>query len=421
MEGAAQAALFSFCVAKSRAGARASPLFVYVDAMIAAAALAVLAFWVAGALQAIVNLLTVPVLREAEPTTDGGPLVSVVIPARNEERSIRSTVEAMLAQTWRNLEVIVVDDQSEDSTGRIVSDLARSDARVRLVSGRERPDGWLGKPWALEQGGREAGGEWILFVDADVTYGPGAIASLMAEAGRYPAWQMIFVMPRLVARGFWEHVLMPALPSAVFLGMPIALSNRGRLVPLALGGGMGNLVRREAWRAIGGHERLRNAVVDDIGLARMLRRFGFRTRMVLAFDHASIRMYHGLGEIVQGFTKNMYSAFAGSLLMAPVFATLLSVVNLAPWIVAIGGAAGAFGQKETGIALATLGTIVAIRLVLYRALGFSLLAAIVLHPLETTLALFIFLRSTWVVEIRRNPTWRGRGYPERITTFGEWP
>jgi chlorobactene glucosyltransferase len=381
---------------------------------------AALALWLLAAVHAVVNLLTTPRLRDSEPD-EAGPLVSVVIPARNEERAIGQTVRAFLSQTWRSLEIIVVDDQSDDSTARIVGDLAKQDNRVRLVSGTDRPEGWLGKPWALEQGGREAEGEWILFVDADLTYGPKAIASLMAEAARHPDFAMFFVMPRLIAEGFWENVMMPALPCGLYLAVPIALANRGRAVQLALGGGTGNLVRAEAWRTIGGHERLHNAVVDDVGMARMLRRFGFRTRMVRAEDHASIRMYHGLGEIVHGFTKNAYSVFAGSLWKAVVFAGVASIVHLIPWVVAIGGVAGLFGESETAIAFATLGMIVATRLFLYRSLGFSLAAALLVHPLEIALTLYIFGRSTFVVGILGNPTWRGRGYPARVTTFGEPP
>lgn len=378
-----------------------------------------LAIWITLGLQSVVNILTAPRLREERPPADGGPLVSIVIPARNESRAIRGTLEAMLAQTWRNLEVIVVDDQSDDDTARIVEEIARSDGRVRLVLGVDRPEGWLGKPWALEQGGRAAKGEWILFVDADVHYEPAAIASLVAEICRHPDFHMLFVMPRVVAGSFWENVVMPGLACGLYLSVPIVISNRGRAVVLAIGGGTGNLVRAASWRAIGGHERLRNAVVDDIGLARMLRRFGFRTRMVRAEAFASIRMYHGLGEIVHGFTKNAYSVFAGSVPKAVVAATFASVVHLVPWVLAACGALGWIGGRESAIALATLGTILLTRSLLYSVLGFSQVAALLFHPLEIVLSLYVFARSTIVVGILRSVSWRGRGYPERITTFGE--
>jgi len=380
--------------------------------------LATLALWAALSIQAVVNVLTTPRLRESDPV-DGGPLVSIVIPARNEARAIRSTVEAMLAQTWSGVEIVVVDDQSDDDTGDIVESIARRDARVKLVRGVDRPEGWLGKPWALEQGGREAAGEWILFVDADIQYEASAIASLMAETSRHPDYDMLFVMPRVIAGSFWENVVMPGLPCALYLTVPIRLSNRGRAVPLALGGGTGNLVRAEAWRSIGGHERLRNAVVDDIGLARMLRRFGHRTRIVRAENLVSMRMYHGLTEIVHGFTKNAYSVFAGSPARAVMTAAFAIVIHLVPWVVAILGLTGRVGGLEAAAALATVGVMILTRLFLYATLGFSLFAAVVLHPLEILITLAIFVRSTFVVGIFRTVQWRGRGYPDRITTFGE--
>jgi len=130
-------------------------------------------------------------------------------------------------------------------------------------------------------------------------------------------------------------------------------------------------------------------------------------------------MYHGLGEIVNGFSKNAYSVFAGSVVRAAIAGLFASVVHLLPWAVAVAGIVGVIGNPETAVAVITLGMVVLTRVFLYSALGFSVVSAALLHPLEALVVLFVFIRSTILVGVRRNIRWRGRRYPDRITTFGE--
>ena len=363
----------------------------------------VLAFWVFALATTLLSLATVPRLRTRVPRRF--PRVSVVIPARDEERTIERTVRALLAQSYPELELIVVNDRSVDRTGEI---LAAFDG-VIVVDGEEPPPGWLGKPWALHQGSARATGELLLFVDADVIYEPEAVAALVAHLEERPEVALVGVLPNIVMRGFWEHVAMPNLAVFAYAFLPLWAVNRTRLRMLAVGGGSGNLVRRAAYDAAGGHESLKDAVVDDVGMARLLRRSGRRTGIVRAEQYVSVRMYHGLREIVGGFTKNAFAVFGYNYVVALLFLTLAVVFHLLPYALALTGHT---------LALAVVATIALTRLILFLSIGYRVDNALFGHPFMIATWLWILLRSIWFTGIRRQLHWRGRTYDAGGTKFG---
>ena len=365
---------------------------------------AILILWVASFIGTLLNLILIR--RLGAGVSISGPLVSVIIPARDEERSIEKTVRALLAQTYENLEVIVVNDRSTDRTGQILA--AIDDARLRVIDGVEPPAGWLGKPHALHQGAQHARGEMLLFVDADIHYAPDAVAAAVDDLRRHDA-RMITLLPHLEMHGFWENVAMPQLTLTAFTFIPTWLSNRTTIPRLGLGGGTGNLVWREAYDKAGGHEALKDAVIDDVGLARLVRRAGMRTQVVRAETLVSVRMYHGGREIVDGFTKNTFAVFGRRYLLAITLAILGLVFHVWPYVAAIAG---------NVLAIATVAVITLTRLILFAALRYSLLAAVFAHPLCMLVWTWIILRSMWITGIRKRLMWRGRTYDASRTRFG---
>lgn len=368
--------------------------------------LAVFIFWAFALVNLVLNLALLHRLRPNGATS--GPLVSVIIPARDEERMIGTTVRAMLAQTYDNLEVIVVDDRSTDATTSILDAIAGDDERLRVIRGEETPDGWLGKPWALHQGATRAGGELLLFVDADIIYAPGAVAAAVDYLQSSGAG-MVALMPHLELRGFWEHVAMPQLAMIAYVMLPTWLSNRTTLRRLGIGGGPGNLLRREAYERAGGHESLKDAVIDDVGMARLLRSHGIRTHTVRAEDLVSMRMYRGGREIVQGFTKNTFAAFDRSYVITLLVAIGGVVFSVWPY------AGAAMGSV---VSIATVVLITVARLILFAATGLNLIAAIFAYPLSVLLWTWMSLRSMWITGVRRQLAWRGRTYDASRTRFG---
>jgi chlorobactene glucosyltransferase len=334
------------------------------------------------------------------------PRVSVLIPARDEERRIGQTVRALLAQTYPALEIVVVNDRSTDGTAAILAGFA--DDRLRVVTGEEPPPGWLGKPWALHEAAAHARGELLLFMDADIHYEPEGIAAAVAYLERSGV-PMIALLPRLEMHGFWEHLAMPNLATMAFSVMPLWLANRTRSRVLAIGGGPGNLVFRADYEAVGGHEALKDSVVDDVALARLLRGGGRRTEMVRADDLVSVRMYHGLREVVDGFTKNTFTVFGRSYVAMVAVVLFSLIVHVLPYALALTGDVRA---------IATVAAITLTRVILFSALGYRLDNAILGNVPMILLWCGIFLRSAWVTGIRRRLHWRGRRYDASRTRFG---
>jgi glycosyltransferase involved in cell wall biosynthesis len=364
--------------------------------------------WLLALGRTILNLLLVPRLRVQPAPADPLPLVSVIVPARDEERMIGRTVRAFLAQTWPALELIVVNDRSTDATGAVLAQIAPKDSRLVVVDNEEPPAGWLGKPWAMHQGSLRARGELLLFVDADVLYEPNAVTAAVAHL-QQAGVPMLTLFPRFVMRGFWEHVAMPNLAFFAYTVLPLWLSNRTRWPLLGIGGGTGNLIRRADYDAVGGYEALRDAVVDDVGLARLVRRSGRRTTVALADHLLSVRMYEGLGEIVRGFTKNGFAVVGRSYVTMAVFLALGFLLHILPFFLALRG-------DLFGIASVTVLTLT--RVILFTALGYRLDNALFGHLPMLGVWFYIMLRSVWYTGIRRQLLWRGRTYDARGTKFG---
>jgi chlorobactene glucosyltransferase len=344
------------------------------------------------------------------------PPVSLVIPARNEERGIEEAVRSQLAQDYPDLEVVVVDDRSSDGTRGVLERLARQDGRLRVVAGVEPPSGWLGKPHALSEGAARATGDLLLFADADVRYDPRTLREAVAflEGGRL---DFLALLPGFEMRGFWENVLMPYVPIAYYFGLGF-LANSDRHRWIAAGGGAGNLVRRTAYEAVGGHAAIRDSVIDDVRLAMTVKRSGFRCRMARADDRVRVRMYRGFREVFDGFTKNVSYVFGGWFGLVFLLGTLLTVVaSLAPAGAIAGALLGArVPTAAVTLAAVALGLTVALRALLGVYLRWPLWGALT-QPLMAAVWTAIVARSLYWRFVRGEVVWRGRRYPARRARF----
>jgi chlorobactene glucosyltransferase len=372
---------------------------------------------VLGAVVLPVNLAAFPRLSIAASVTSPRrfPRVSIVIPARNEEMDIEGAIRSHLSQDYPDLQIVVVDDRSTDRTSEILHALAREAPRLTVVPGTDPPEGWLGKPHALWQGAAVADGELLLLADADVRYDPRALrdAVTVLEDRRL---DLLAFFPRFENRGFWENVLLPFLAVAVFLGFGfLALSRR---VPLAMGAGAGNLVRRRAYDAVGGHAAICDAVVDDVRLAVVVKRAGFRVAAFRAEDRVAVRMYRGFCEVWNGFTKNVawaYNGPGGAVLFA--LTALLLAVGIAP-VVTLGAAAAGLpvSKSNVGLALAVFLSGVVLRGVLAAALRQPLWPAAA-HSLMAAVWAGIIFRSFYWKLVRKTVVWRGRRYAAAKARF----
>jgi chlorobactene glucosyltransferase len=349
-------------------------------------------------------------LLERDP--GGLPSLSIVVPARDEERSIERCVRSLLAQRWLDLEVIVVDDRSSDATPRILERLAREDPRLRVTAGEELPPGWIGKPWALEQGTRLARGEWLLFTDADSFHDPSGAASALWFATMAGA-DALSIATRQELDTFWERATLPSILGMIlFVSGPLGAVNDPAKPKKAIANGQYILVSRRAYDALGGHAALRGEIVEDVAFARRLKADG-RFRFVLAGGErlASVRMYHSLGEIWAGFTKNVYVGADGNLAALAGGILFCTAISFAPPLLA----ARALAARRYGDALEALAASAAVIATAswgMRRAAFPRRLAL-LQPLGTAFFAAVIANSTWSVLSGRGVEWRGRRYFER--------
>jgi chlorobactene glucosyltransferase len=257
------------------------------------------------------------------------PLISVLIPARNEAANISRALDALLSQNYPAFEVIVADDRSEDDTPGILRDFAAKDPRLRLVEIRRLPEGWTGKNHALRQAAAIARGEILLFHDADVALDPGALSVLTSHflANRLDMFSLIL---RLDSRSFWEKALRVLAGSVLLFRFPLAKVNNPTS-SRAFANGQLIMMRAEVYRAVGGHDRVKSVLLEDIALARLVKAEGRRLGLACGFDLAAARMYSSLPDFWKGWTRIFYSAFGGNPARLLALALLLAVSSLFPY------------------------------------------------------------------------------------------
>jgi chlorobactene glucosyltransferase len=254
--------------------------------------------------------------RRAEGEGQDEPLVSVLIPARNEARVIDSTVCRLLGQSYRNLELIVLDDNSTDGTGDVAQRAAAGDQRLRVIQGKPLPAGWAGKNWACHQLGQAALGEVLIFTDADTVWDAHGLGALMQEMrGNHADLQTVW--PTQITETWAERLTVPNMALVVMGYLPILFTHYAPWSVFAAANGQVMAFRRTAYDRVDGHAGVRGAVVEDVKLARHIKAAGLRLRMADGNRLISCRMYTDWPSVRNGFAKSIvggYGSVAGVLL-----------------------------------------------------------------------------------------------------------
>jgi len=236
-----------------------------------------------------------------------GPLVSIVIPAKNEGEPIRRCLESALAQSYPSFEIVTVNDRSTDNTGAIIDELAaKNPDRLRAVHLTENPPaGWTGKCNALHHAVPQARGEWILFIDSDVTLEPNALRQTMAYCMQRDH-QMVSLILHVTDRTLIDSLITPVAASAMFGLFAIPMSNRDSQPDNAFANGQFILIRRDAYDKVGGHEAVKSAFSEDVALARLVKKAGYRPRTTLGDRSAHVRMYSTFSTGMRGWSRNFF-------------------------------------------------------------------------------------------------------------------
>jgi hypothetical protein len=351
----------------------------------------------------LLNLLVYRPIASRKSTIENS--VSILIPARNEERNIRTTLEAVLANRGCDFEVVVLDDHSTDRTAAIVNDLARRHERVRLESAPALPAGWCGKQHACFALAKQARYPLLVFIDADVRLATDALARMVVFMQRSGA-DLASGVPRQELGTFSDRLLLPLIHFILLGFLPMHAMRRTRLPAFAAGCGQLFIARRDAYKRCGGHAMLRDSLHDGIKLPRVFRRAGFRTDLFDATDIATCRMYPTNAETWRGLGKNATEGLAAPGTIVPMTALLLGGQVL-PFVLL----AFAPMLSTSGLMLAAFATAIACvpRLIAIRTFRQPLGAAL-LHPLGV-LALLAIQWHALVRHLAGKPSvWKGRAY-----------
>ena len=362
------------------------------------------------------NQYHLDIIVEPTPPPADAPLITVCIPARNEEMNIRACVESSLAQDYPNLDVIVLDDRSTDRTSDILRQLSAADGRLQVLHGAELSRGWAGKPHALFQASAAARGEWLCFVDADTFLSPTAISSCYAKALATNA-DMFTIMTFQILGSFWEKTVMPIVMTALSVGFSPRKVNDPDTRD-AIANGQFILIKRSVYDAIGGHERVRDQIVEDKAISEQVKWNGHRLIVANGYAVARTRMYTSLPEMWEGWTKNIYLGLSDrpSLALLGTFGAFLSLV--AALILPIWPLLGLVWYLQGGgwLAQAVIFESLFLWAVVIRArarvasgMGISPWYALSL-PLGAGVFAAMMVASTWKVVSGQGVTWKGRIY-----------
>ncbi len=240
------------------------------------------------------------------------PLVSVLVPARNEAAVISGTVARLLAQDYPCFELIVLDDHSTDGTGDLARAAGHGDGRLRVISGADLPRGWAGKNWACHQLAQAARGDLLVFTDADTLWLPGGLSAVVAEQVRTNA-DLLTVWPTQVTETWPERLVVPLMALVVIGYLPVFLTHYAPWTPFAAATGQCLAFRRAAYDAIGGHTAVKGEVLEDVKFARRIKAAHLRLRMADGDGLVACRMYTDWPSVRDGYAKNILAGYGSSL------------------------------------------------------------------------------------------------------------
>ncbi len=356
-------------------------------------------------LVALSNMRTLQSFGQHPAPTDW-PRVSIVVPARDEEDNIGPCVRSLLAQQYPDFEVLALNDHSSDRTGEILAGAMAQDRRLRVLAGKPLPDGWLGKNWACQQLAEAARGELLLFTDADTYHDPrtltDAVAALVAEKA-----DLLSAFPHQEIVSWPEKLVVPILLWSSFAFLPLGLAYRVRAPALSVTIGQYMLFRREAYDRIGGYAAVRQDVVDDMVLGRLIKSHGLSWRLMDGGARISCRMYHNLREVYQGFSKNLFPMFQYNI--ASFVATWLwvAVVFLEPLVVLALRLSGAL-IMDPAVRLAGASVVCTLAVCSILRWRFRLPSYLVLlYPLTIAMTIAIAF-SSMIQTLAGRASWKGR-------------
>jgi len=346
----------------------------------------------------VYNYFSAPVLKYSPTEKKTNDLISVLIPARNEEQNIEKCLRSVLNQTFNNLEVIVLDDESVDSTYKIAKRFEAIDKRITAIKGELLPASFTGKNWACHQLSAIAKGEYLLFMDCDVELERNAISIAINEM-KNTNLKLLSVFPTQKILSFGEWLIVPLMNWILLTFLPLKFINSTDSKYLTAANGQFLLFKSDTYKAIGGHQFLSNSVVEDMEFARKLKKERYKIKTYLGGNMVYCRMYNDFDSSFKGFSKNFYPGFNISPVAFLFLIICLVICFLLPFYLII----------YNNIFTSTIILILAQRIVISKKSKQNILINFLLHPFQIIFVFILGINSI-IVTKTKNRIWKGRRF-----------
>ncbi len=276
------------------------------------------------------NFFSAPKLKEGIPTESF--LVSILIPARNEENNISKCLDSILKQDYKNFEVLVLDDESEDKTSTIIKEYVQKDKRVQLLQGGTLPADWIGKNWACYQLSQKATGDYFLFLDADTTISKNVLSKALYTFIRYEL-SLLSIFPTQIINSLGEYLVVPLMNWILLTLLPLKFVYTKKGIPFTAANGQFMLFDNNVYKEIGGHKAVFDKTVEDMELARIIKQKDYRIMTCLGNNDVYCKMYNSLLQGINGFSKNFFPGFNSDKITFFLFILLLFLVYVLPFLI----------------------------------------------------------------------------------------
>src|SRR5215216_2466391 len=368
-------------------------------------------------------------LRSHDEGTHRLPMVSVVLPARDEQDNIQKCLESLVGQDYQNYEIIAVNDCSTDATGEILHKIAasNSDRKITIVDLERKPTGWVGKNWACFQGYKRSSGQILLFTDADTIHAPNTI-SLTVRHMVDEKLDALTARPRITSDNAWTKIVLPFVWMVSHIAYSALKVNNPKSKTGFVFGGF-YLITREAYESLGTHQSVKGEITEDLAVGEKLKLGKYRLRMFLGEENIQASWASDSGSLHSAIQRTIVSAFRKQPILTCAYAALQAVMLILPWVVLPYSAYWFFLSSYESEMLYTIGMLISILLILnLLVLGMIFTSSFalsrlslrqgsfsVLYVLASPLACF-FIFSETILSVIKAATnndvisWKGRTY-----------
>jgi chlorobactene glucosyltransferase len=337
------------------------------------------------------------------------PLVSILIPARNEAENIKRCLRSLLKQDYPNIEILVLDDNSNDSTLLSVKQLAEKNSRIKLIAGKPLKRGWMGKCYACWQLSKYAKGKYLIFTDADTLHFENSVSSAIGclTGNNLDA---LSIIPRQIMVTLHERLVVTWVHFGILSLLPLFLIAKSKNPLFCTANGQFLLFKREVYRKIGGHKSVKAKILEDIHISKMVKKHGYKFMIFDGSRNIYCRMYRNFHELIRGFSKFMFAAFNFKLFTMVVVIILISALFLFPFILL---PMGIFIFDWPNIIIDLIILQIFIILIMRIILALRLKSRVfdtLLHPLSMIYIILICINSVLQTRFGEGIYWKGRRY-----------